>query len=132
MFVSTKTAKAVWGRVPTNGMCNAVLLPEARLVVGEESSVSFTACDNDDLPVAHSVPSSTDLRSFTAFLGVTALSSPVYVGDGTYDVTLQTEFWGEDVLQMEINGSRAGAPLKVVASCPSAGRTASLTTGSLT
>ena len=129
LFVSSRTAKAEWGRVPASEACTGTHLPHApRLVVGAESNVPFTACDSENLPVAHSIPSATDRRSFTATFSGT--SSPLtYLGEGTYEVAVLAELHGTDVLQVNIDGDAAVPPLDIEAACPSTGRTATLPTG---
>ena len=128
LFVSSRTAKAEWGRVPSDETCTGTHLPEAFVVVGAVSHVPFTACDGESLPVVHSLPSAADPRRFTATLNGT--SSPLtYLGDGLYEVSVLVERHGTDVLQVEIDGAVVSPPLNLVARCPGTGRTASLSTG---
>ena len=86
------------------------------------------ASDVESLPVEHTLPSATDNRSFTAIFSGTSIRALPLIG-GLYEVAVLSERHGTDVLQLDLNGAAAAPPLKLVAACPSTGRTASLATG---
>ena len=130
LFVASRTACAAWGRVLTNETCAGTRLSEVRLVVGVVSHVSFTACDDEALPVAHGLPSSVDDRRFTARHGETQ-RAVFYLGGGAYEVAMQAEKHGMDVMQIGLDGAPAAPPLNLLATCPFIGRTAALVTGAM-
>ena len=130
LLVASQTAKAAWGRVLANESCDGIRLSEVLLVVGTASRVPFTACDAEELPVAHGLPSATDGRRFTARQGETRYSAS-YLGEGRYEVTASAERHGTDVMQIELDVALASPPLLLQARCPSMGRTAALATGAL-
>ena len=69
-------------------------------MVGVESSVPFTACDDEDFPVAHSLPSAIDPRQFIARQG--SLERTIeYQGEGVYEVAVRAELHGTEALQVE-------------------------------
>ena len=126
----------MWGEVPAGkedeqSLCSSASLPEIDLVVYEESLVPFTACDNEELPVSHSLPSSIDSRVFSALYG----GEPRvfrYQGDGLYQVSVRAEQHGRQQLQIELNGTAVVAtPLDLVAVCPASGKTVTLDSGAM-
>ena len=128
LLVASRTAKATWGRVLASESCHGVRLSEALLVVGETSHVPFTACDDEELPVAHGLPSADDGRRFTVRQGETH-SIVSYLGEGVYEVAIKAELYGTDAMQVELGGIVVAPPLNLKATCPNTGRTASLATG---
>ena len=130
LFVASETAYAAWGRVLSNETCAGIRLSKKRLVVGVVSHVPFTACDDEALPVVHGLPSATDGRRFTARQGERQFAVS-YLGEGAYEVAVEVELHGTDVMQTELGGVVTGTHLKLVATCPSTGRTAALPSGVL-
>ena len=128
LLVASQTAKAAWGHVLANESCVRIRLSEALLVVGTASRVPFTACDAEELPVAHGLPSATDGRRFTAQQGETRRAVS-YLGEGAYEVASRAERNGTEFLQIDLDGAVAAQPLLLLARCPSMGRTAVLATG---
>ena len=128
LLVASQTAKAAWGRVLVNESCDGIRLSEVLLVVGTASRVPFTACDAEELPVAHGLPSAIDGRRFTARQGETRYSAS-YLGEGRYEVSPRAKRYGTDVMQIELDLALASPPLLLRARCPSIGRTAALATG---
>ena len=125
----------VWGQVPDGEPCSTVHKIEQGVVVDKPTPVPFTACDNEGWPVAHSLPSASDSRRFTAFLGNTeAIEQLVtYFGDGMYEVIVEADRHGPDVLHINLDGDAANhmEPLAMVASCPSTGKAFALAHGEL-
>ena len=130
LFVASETATAAWGRVLSNETCSGIRLSKEFLVVGAVSHISFTACDDEDLPVTHGLPSATDGRRFAARQREKEIAVS-YLGEGSYEVAVQTELYGTDVVQIELGGAATGSPLELVATCPSTGRTSALSTGAM-
>ena len=128
LIVASQTAKAVWGHVLAHESCVGIRLSEALLVVGTASRVPFTACDAEELPVAHGLPSATDGRRFTAQQGETRYAV-AYLGEGTYEVAPRAIRHGTEVMTIELDGAVAAPPLLLLARCPSMGRTAALPSG---
>ena len=61
----------VWGRVPPEPeLCSSVPRHANELIVvaGVAAFATFTACDAEDMPVAHGLPTGNDDRRFTALL----------------------------------------------------------------
>ena len=137
MLVTSRTESFVWGRVPNGELCSSVALTRKEGVrVGEETAVIFTACDAEDFPVEHSLPSSTDGREFTARLrrtddnSVSVKLSPTYQGAGTYELILTPERWGvSDVVDVSLLQAPVVEPLVLVAACPDVGQTVQLSAG---
>ena len=131
MLVSSRTSTVSWGRVPADALCASVVVSEASLTVGEESGILFTACDDDGLPVVHSLPSQTDDRRFIAQLSVSdELPQLQYIGDGLYEVRVRMTLHGNGaLLQVFLNGTVVAEPFHVIASCPSTGKSVALDTG---
>ena len=129
LSVASRTDAVVWGRVGADERCSSANVTEASVVVGVESAVRFTACDAEGLPVAHSLPSATDPRSFTASLNGT--DSPLtYLGNGVYEIVVQATLHGADALQLKLGGNVVAPPLNLMAACPST-RKVALPTGRL-
>ena len=118
-----------WGRVFAEELCSDRLL-SVQLIVGIGTSVPFTACDDEALPVAHGLPSPTDDRRFTASLDGQQ-SSPTYVGQGIYEATVLASTHGTHALHIELNSNAVGGTLTLLVACPSSGRTVALATGRL-
>ena len=119
----------MWGKVPPEpALCSNVSITDVHVVVGVKNTVLFNACDEEDLPVAHSLPSAVDSRLFAAWQGDLERSI-AYQGEGVYEVAILAELHGTDVLKIELDKTVAGPPLTVVATCPSVGRSAALDTG---
>ena len=120
----------MWGKVPPEPvLCSGLSIPEIHPVVGAESTVLFQACDDEDFPVAHSLPSAVDSRLFAALQGDS--TRPItYQGEGVYEVNVRVDLHGTYVMQITLDGAKASSPLNFVATCPSTGRTDELSTGS--
>ena len=129
LLVASRTSKIVWGQVPPRELCSNRLL-SAKVVVDIGTSVPFTACDEEELPVAHGLPSSTDNRRFTAsFDSDERKLTPTYLGQGIYKAAVQVGTHGTHSLSVELNGNAAAASLSMQAVCPDVGRTVQLPGG---
>eukprot|EP00966_Prymnesium_polylepis_P282629 6530531-Prymnesium_polylepis.1 len=91
LAVQAATSFAVWGQVrycvPSNETADRspISFPS-----GTWERKKFTACDSDNLPVSHQLPTRADSREFTAEIGRTGdppsvLKRIEYVGDGIYE-----------------------------------------------
>ena len=121
-----------WGRVFAEEPCSDKLL-SVQLIVGIGTSVPFTACDDEALPVAHGLPSPTDDRRFTASLGSDGrqLIPTYYVGQGIYEAAVLASTHGTRTLHVELNSTTAGGTLMLLAKCPNTGQKIALATGKL-
>ena len=129
LLVASMPVKIAWGRVLTDELCTSRLI-YVPLIVGVGSSVLFTACDIENLPVAHGLPSPTDDRRFTASLNSDGKQlTPTYLGGGTYEIIVQVGTRGTHSLSVELDSTEAVASLSMQAACPDVGRTVQLPGG---
>lgn len=110
VMATVVASRTAWGAIFQHGSqpSVAVSAPKRIGLVGEMQRVSFTACDVDGLPVAHSLPTSRqplpDPRAFTAALldeanGETAVDV-VHVGDGVYEARVNPRRLGRQWLRL--------------------------------
>ena len=135
LLINTRTSSIVWGLVPpAPALCSSVPpTEELSVVVGVTTLVTFTACDDEFLPVAHGLPRTNppDNRRFTASLSSgKEVPSPVYARQGIYEVAVQVETHGNHDLTIYLNSTAAGL-LSIRATCPTVGQTAALSTGDI-
>lgn len=108
MAVRTTTHHIVWGSV-VGGFCSMTNRSEsdslisATLLVPERAS--FTACDVDDIPVGHSLPSPTDARLFIATIEGKEQSIEYY-GGGMYLAKLLINRHGSFYLDIQLGELR--------------------------
>ena len=109
LIVTATVHTTTWGQV-NGSTCASAGAPrlDVGTTVGEEHLVPFTACDADNLPVAHRLPSKEDSREFMAAIvapyPTTSSESPVviYSGEGLYAVLLSLAFHGPFVLHLHL------------------------------
>ena len=129
LLVASITSKMAWGRVPAEELCSN-RLSSVHLIVGIGTSVPFTACDYEELPVVHGLPSPRDDRRFTAFLDSDGrLLFPAYVGQGIYEAAVQVSTHGTHSLRVELDSDTAVGILSMQAACPEVGQTVPLPAG---
>ena len=127
--MASTSAKIAWGRVLTDELCTSRLI-SVPLIVGVGSNVLFTACDIENLPVSHGLPSPTDDRRFTASLDSDGKQlTPAYLGGGMYEIIVQVGTHGTHSLTIELNDTAAAGSLSMQAACPDVGRTVQLAGG---
>ena len=129
LLLASTSAKIAWGRVLTDELCTSRHI-HVPLIVGVGSDTVFTACDIENLPVAHGLPSPTDDRHFTASLDSDGKQlNPIYLGGGVYEIIVQVGTHGTHSLSVELNSTAAAASLSMQAACPDVGRTVQLPGG---
>ena len=116
-------AMSAWGS--TCGPLGA--LPPTKASFGSELSAEFTSCDVDGLRTAHRLPLLDDMRAYEVVVVREGLSSaawapptPLHVAyNGGYRaVWSNVDAVGTFLLQLRLGGEDAGAPLRVVVTCP--------------
>ena len=129
LSVTALTVRATWGIV-TNYDVGACALPplaakQEMLTVGVATVMEFTACDHEDVPVSHSVPSYENPASFTVQVasvihadGPQGSATVVYSAVGRYNAMITVDQLGEYTLSLLLNGSPVGAIRTVSAVCP--------------
>eukprot|EP00966_Prymnesium_polylepis_P268732 6208494-Prymnesium_polylepis.1 len=101
LTVQASTSYAVWGRVvdqPCDAPSTTKTLLNSTTTVKELRLINFTACDLDYLPVAHSLPSSSDPRVFSTYI-VSSFRPKErqrfeYAGRGIYQVPINVPTHG--------------------------------------
>jgi hypothetical protein len=113
--------QTVTDRVLPDGLLRGAVM---HLLLGDEVFLPFQSCDIDAIPIAHSLPSPYDTRSFTAQLvpddqedayelGLT------YSGKGAYFVRLTSLRLGSFTLQLALDGQAVSTSVPVLIVCPS-------------
>eukprot|EP00966_Prymnesium_polylepis_P025979 598893-Prymnesium_polylepis.1 len=125
LTVQASTSFAVWGNVASGDRCERLYhhALDRPVTVGEVERVGFTACDVDNIPVEHQLPSRTDERSFSARLNASygteqSVPSIDYSGGGQYEVLLDVPRHGDFAVELKLGGMPA-AQLTGVAECSS-------------
>ena len=130
LHVKSVTSRAAWGFVTSYnvGACASPQLAQQELIIGEATAMEFTACDHEDIPVSHNVPTerfSVQVASHTHVLGggeggggegsaiVQYSSAP-----GRYDALVTVTQLGDYTVSLFLNGSAVGVDRPVTAICP--------------
>jgi len=122
LTVQAVTSYAAWGRVELGGRCApSTLRLDNGTSTDDQIRVAYTACDIDDLPVDHQLPTQSDNRRFSAQLtSATSTKESVrieYLGSGVYEILLRVSVHGEYSVQLLLDGADA-ARLVGYATCP--------------
>jgi hypothetical protein len=123
LTVQASTSFAVWGRILPGMRCKLAFqgVLDGRTTTGEVRRVAFTACDCDNLPVDHQLPTPGDTRRFSVWLNTSTITRDSvafeYLGGGTYDAILEMQTHGALVTSLELEGDTLGQ-LNGIAECP--------------
>ena len=115
LVVTATVHSTTWGQVNGSTCSSAAVAPrlDAGTTMGEEILLPFTACDVDDLPVAHRLPSQVDSRSFKAAIEAPYLAADsqpaavAYSGEGQYGVLFSLTFHGPVILHLYLGDQHA-------------------------
>eukprot|EP00966_Prymnesium_polylepis_P042592 989610-Prymnesium_polylepis.1 len=129
LSVQAETHSVTWSRVVWVAAARPRCAPYSPLVLGSGTTagavrlVPFTACDRDQLPVDHQLPSQSDTRRFAAGCNATAgaeeQAAPIdYFGTGIYTLSLDIRQHGPFVCVLLLGGPEVGR-LTGEAACPS-------------
>eukprot|EP00966_Prymnesium_polylepis_P250218 5785014-Prymnesium_polylepis.1 len=72
LSVQAQTSTVAWGKLPPSEGCAQQGAHQLSTIVGEQRRTAFTACDIDQIPVDHSLPTQSDPRRFAAKLSTSA------------------------------------------------------------
>eukprot|EP00966_Prymnesium_polylepis_P138746 3206207-Prymnesium_polylepis.1 len=128
LTIHSRTSFGMWGRVTHPEQCVASAAETASPVstnVREETSVTFTACDVDKIPVNHRLPTPYDPRDFEVLLidvhgkKIRGRWAPEveYSGDGVYTARFKCGTSGQFGLNLQLDDVDMGR-IEVEAICP--------------
>eukprot|EP00966_Prymnesium_polylepis_P034499 802109-Prymnesium_polylepis.1 len=111
-------ALGTWGAIsaPTvegaaRGSCSSAVRVATTYVLNVDARIPFTSCDMESMPVAHSLPSTDDTRSFTASVtsltqSTTHAATVVPRAYGIYHVSFEPVLLGDYVVTVKLDGAR--------------------------
>ena len=112
LTVQASTERAVWGRVEGGMLCTQIAPTTLRVSAFEQHTTPFTACDSDNLPVNHQLPSPIDARRFSARMdaanGGNEVMSTEYQGQGIYNLPFTVPAHGAFAFQLQLSGLDVG------------------------